>query len=52
MRLSQVCFYKKVLGILFFGDAVYMGIHEEPKNKITTQFEVKGKIYDNPLHVF
>ena len=47
MALPQIRFCKKFLGILFFGDAVDTCIHEETKNKITTKFEVKGRICDS-----
>ena len=47
MRLSQNCFCKKFLGILFFGERVYMDIHDEPKNKITTKFTAKGRFCDS-----
>ena len=33
-RLLQNRFCKKFLGILFFGERVYIDIHNEPKNKI------------------
>ncbi len=55
IRLSQNRFYKKMLSILFFGDAVYMDIPKKPKNKITTPLEVKVRICDdlmiNPLKI-
>ena len=38
---------KKFLGILFFGERVYIDIHNEPKNKITTKFTVKGRFCDS-----
>ena len=47
MRLSQNRFCKKFLGILFFGERVYMDIHDEPKNKITTKFTAKGRFCDS-----
>ena len=49
MALPQIRFCKKFLGILFFGDTVDTYIHEETKNKITTKFEVKGRICDSAL---
>ena len=49
MTLSQIRFCKKFLGILFFGDAVDTDLHEETKNKITTKFEVKGRICDSAI---
>ncbi len=36
-----------MLGIFFFRDAVYKRVHEERKKKITTHFEVKGRICDS-----
>ena len=33
-----------MLGILFFGERMYKDIHDEPKNKITTQCEAKGRV--------
>ncbi len=41
MALSQIRFCKKFLGSLFFGDAVDTDIHEEPKNKLTTQIDYR-----------
>ena len=51
MALSQIRFCKKFLGILFFGDAVDIDIHEELKNKITTKFAAKGRICDSAMIV-
>ncbi len=49
MALSQIRFCKKILGSLFFGDAVDTDIHEEPKNKLTTKFEAKDRICDSAI---
>ena len=47
MRMSQNRFCKKFLGILFFGERVYMDIHDEPTNKITTKFTAKCRFCDS-----
>jgi hypothetical protein len=52
MGLLNSRFYKKILGIFFFGDAVYKDIHEEIKKKITTNFEVKVKEFNSPIIKF
>jgi hypothetical protein len=49
VALSQIRFCKKFLGNSFFGDAVYMDIHEEPKNELTTKFEAKDRICDSAI---
>ena len=48
MRLLQIRFCKKFLGIFFFSDAVDTSIHKELKNKITTKFAAKDRICDSP----
>ena len=47
LRMSQNRFCKKFIGISFFGERVYMDIHDEPKNKITTKFTAKGRFCDS-----
>ena len=40
-----------MLGILFFGERMYKDIHDEPKNKITTQCEAKGRVVSNISYI-
>jgi hypothetical protein len=51
MRLLQIRFCKKFLGIFFFSDEVDKDIHEELKNKITTKFEAKDRICNILIYV-
>jgi molybdopterin molybdotransferase len=46
MRPSQNRFCKKILGILLFLRRSVLDIHEERKNKITKNFEAKGRFCD------
>jgi hypothetical protein len=47
--LLQIRFCKKILGIFFFCDAVDTDIHEERKNKITTNFAAKDRICNSAM---
>ena len=51
MGVLNFRFYKKMLGIFFFGEAVDINIHKEPKNKITTQFAVKVRESKSPVMI-